>query len=172
MSRVLPGGLIALILLSCAQPPPPGPRPLSGPPADLTLLQGEWIGTYHSYVSHGRSGAVLFRLDELDGDEVTGCILLRVAGRETAEALPWEGDLWGHVPPERLNSITFTRGADGMVVGTMANYRDPLCGCEMRTVFTGRMRGNILEGTYVSEHANGAERHTGRWRVTRRTVVA
>lgn len=172
MSRVLSGALIATAVLSCNQAPPAGPRPLSGPPADLSVLAGEWVGTYHSYFAHGRSGAVLFRLDEGDEEEVTGRILLRVGGRETAEALPWEGDLWSHVPPERLISITFTRGVDGTVVGTMAPYPDPVCGCEMRTVFTGRVRGAVLEGTYVSEHANGAERNTGRWRITRRAPLS
>lgn len=169
MSRILLGALIATVALSCARTHEPQARPLSGPPADLRVLEGEWIGSYHSYQEYGRSGALLFRLDAGDDEGISGCALMRLAGRETAEALPMDGDLWSHVPPERLISVTFVRGPDGTVTATLGQHHDPVCGCDLRTVFTGRVQGNILEGTYVSEHLNGAERHTGRWRVTRRS---
>lgn len=171
MSRILLGALIATVALSCARTHEPQARPLSGPPADLRLLQGEWVGTYHSYQEHGRSGALLFRIDAGDDEEVSGCALMRMAGRETAEALPMDGDLWGHIPPERLISVTFVHAADGTVRGTLGTHWDPVCGCELRTVFIGRIRGNTLEGTYTSEHLNGAEPHNGRWRVTRRVTA-
>jgi hypothetical protein len=169
MSRILLGALIATLALSCARTHEPRARALSGPPADLRFLEGEWIGTYHSYQEHGRSGALLFRLEPGD-DEVTGCALMRLAGQEMAEALPMTGDLWSHIPPERLITVTFVPAADGTVRGTLGNHHDPVCGCDLRTVFTGRVQGSVMEGTYVSEHLNGAERNTGRWRVARRTT--
>ncbi|NIP81707.1 MAG: hypothetical protein GWM90_21815, partial [Gemmatimonadetes bacterium] len=73
-------------------------------------------------------------------------------GRETAEVLPYTGDPWADVPADRVLTITFVRSAGGTVFGRLDPYNDPVCGCEMRTTFTGRVKGNLVEGTYTSEH--------------------
>jgi hypothetical protein len=165
MRRVVPGALLAPILaLACGTT---GPATFSTAPADLMHLEGEWVGTYHADVAHGRAGPLLFRLDAAE-EVAQGCAIMRVGGRETVEGFAMEGDLWSHVPPERLMLLVFTRGPEGTIRGTFAPYPDPVCGCEMRTVLTGRIRGNVIEGTYVMEHATGGERTLGKWRVTRR----
>jgi hypothetical protein len=167
MRRVVAGALAAPILaLSCTSSPPVSTTP---GPADLMALHGEWVGTYEADVAHGRSGAILFRLDATE-EVVQGCGLLRVRGRETAEGIPWEGDIWAHVPPERLILTTFVRGPDGTVDGNFAPFSDPVCGCQVTMTFNGAVRGNVMEGTYVLEHLSGAERATGKWRVTRRAA--
>lgn len=168
MRRAAPGALLAPILaLACAQSP--GPASLSPSSADILALQGEWVGTFNADGQHGRSGALLFNLDSTE-DVAQGCALMRVAGRETAEALPLDGDLWSHIPPQRQLLVTFVRGADGEVIGNFAVFPDPVCGCDSTLRLTGRMRGNVLEGTYVMEHVNGAERTLGKWRVVRHTA--
>jgi hypothetical protein len=167
MRIVLPCALLAPILaLACV--PSSGPAHLVPGSADLMALQGEWVGTFHADVAHGRSGALLFNLDASE-EVAQGCALMRVAGRETAEALPLEGDLWSHIPPERRLLVTFVRGGEGEIHGNFAVFPDPVCGCDVTLHLTGNLRGNILEGTYIMEHVGGAERALGKWRVTRRT---
>lgn len=167
MRSVVAGALIApILILGCSHNP--GPAPATTSPADLLALQGEWVGSYQADVAHGRSGAMLFRLDAQAG-VAQGCAIMRVAGRETAETIPWEGDLWSRVPPERLILVTFVAAEEGTVRGTFATYTDPVCGCEMRTELLGRLQGNLIEGTYVMEHLAGGERAQGTWRVVRRT---
>jgi hypothetical protein len=168
MRCIVTGALLApILLLACVQSP--GPAHLA-PSTDLTALHGEWVGTFHADVAHGRSGALLFNLDAHD-DVAQGCALMRVAGRETAEALPLEGDLWSHIPPERRLLVTFVRGDNGELHGNFAVFPDPVCGCDVTLRLTGNVRGNVLEGTYIMEHVGGAERALGKWRVTRRPSV-
>jgi hypothetical protein len=169
MRRVVSGALLApLLALGCYHTP--DPSQWVSPPADLLALQGEWVGTFQADVAHGRSGALLLNLDAHE-DVAQGCALMRVAGRETAEALPLEGDLWSHIPPERRLLVTFVRAEEGMVQGNFAVFPDPVCGCDVTLNLTGRIRGNVLEGTYVMEHVGGAERALGKWRVTRRPAA-
>jgi hypothetical protein len=138
-------------------------------PANLATLQGEWVGTYRADTPHGRSGALMFRLDATE-TLAQGCAIMRVGGGEATEAMPLEGDLWGHVAPERLMLVTIGRGPEGTIRGKFEPYPDPVCGCSMNTTLEGRIRGNVLEGTYVMEHAHGGERASGTWRLVRRPV--
>lgn len=140
--------------------------PLSGSPADVEALAGEWIGEYHSYDESGRSGTILFRL-EAGQDTAHGDVLMHLTGRETAEIIPLTTDPWANVAPDQLLSVTFVRAAGGTVFGRLDPYDDPVCGCEIKTTFTGRIQGNLIEGSYTSEHVSGADRTTGRWRVVR-----
>lgn len=151
-------------LLACATPTD-GPVPLSGPPADIATLEGEWSGAYHSYQESGRSGTIHFRL-VAGQDTARGDVLMHVAGRETADALP-RYDPWGDVAPSRLLHVTFVPAAGSTIYGRIDPYHDPVCGCEVETTFTGHIRGNLLEGNFVSQHLNGADRTEGRWRVLR-----
>ena len=166
MQRVQLGIIaFAAFAVACASS---GPRaePISGPPADLDALVGEWIGEYHTYSEAGRSGTLLFRL-EAGEDTIRGDVLMHIAGRETAPLIPFTTDPWANVAEDQLLSVTFVRAAGGTVYGELAPYEDPICGCLLHTAFTGRVRGNLLEGTYTSEHVNGGDRATGRWRVVR-----
>lgn len=64
--------------------------------------------------------------------------------------------------------IAFVRVAGGNVTGTLDPYTDPECQCTVQTTFTGTLRGNTIEGTFVTRGPLPREQ-TGRWRVTRRT---
>lgn len=144
----------------------PQPIPLTGAPADIQALEGDWIGEYHSYDASGRSGTILFRL-EAGQDTAYGDVLMHIAGRETAQVIPFTTDPWANVAPDQILTITFVRAAGGTVFGNLDLYNDPVCGCEVRTTFSGRVKGNLIEGTYTTEHLSGADRNTGRWRVVR-----
>lgn len=164
MRTILATMLVTTFVVACSSNPQP--TPLSGEPADIQSLEGEWVGEYHSYDQSGRSGTILFRL-EAGQDTAHGDVLMHVTGRETAGMVPMTTDPWANVSPDQILTVTFVRAAGGSVHGRMDTYNDPVCGCEIRTVFTGRVKGNLVEGTYTSEHLNGADRTTGRWRVVR-----
>lgn len=166
MTRTILGPMIAMTVVVAACSTNPEPIPLSGPPADLQALEGEWVGQYHSYDASGRSGTILFRL-EAGQDTARGDVLMHVAGRETADMVPLTTDPWANVAPDQVLKVTFVRAAGGTVHGRLDTYNDPVCGCEMRTTFTGRVQGNLIEGTYNSQHLNGADHTEGRWRVVR-----
>jgi hypothetical protein len=151
-------------LIACGGPAH-GPVPITGTPADIAALEGEWSGAYHSYVESGRSGTIHFRL-AAGQDTARGDVLMHIAGREAADALP-RYDPWVDVAPSRILHVTFVRAAGSTIFGRLDPYHDPVCGCDVETTFTGRIRGNLLEGNFVSQHLNGADRIEGRWRVVR-----
>ena len=166
MPRAILGTLTATALVAACSTNPQ-PTPLSGEPANIQALDGQWIGEYHSYDPSDRSGTLLLRL-AAGQDTARGDVLLHIAGRETAAMVPLTtDDPWADVSDEQTLDVTFVRAAGGAVFGKLDIYNDPVCGCEVRTTLTGRIKGNLLEGTYITEHVNGADRHTGRWRVVR-----
>ncbi len=159
-------GTLVVAALAAACSSTPQPIPLTGSPADVQALEGEWIGEYHSYDPSGRSGTILFRL-EAGQDTARGDVLMHVSGRETAEMIPFTTDPWANVSPDQVLTVTFVRAAGGSVYGKLDVYHDPVCGCEVETTFTGRVKGNLVEGSYTSKHVNGADETNGRWRVVR-----
>jgi hypothetical protein len=64
--------------------------------------------------------------------------------------------------------IAFVRIAGGEVAGTLDPYTDPECKCTVQTTFTGTLRGNTIEGTFVTRGAELPREQAGRWKVTRR----
>jgi hypothetical protein len=64
-------------------------------------------------------------------------------------------------------SIAFVRISGGDVTGTLDPYTDPECQCTVQTTFTGKLRGNTIEGTFVTRGPSAREQ-AGRWKVTRR----
>ena len=63
--------------------------------------------------------------------------------------------------------IAFVRVAGGAVTGTLDPYTDPDCQCTVQTTFTGTLRGNSIEGTFVTRGSQLPSEQRGRWRVTR-----
>jgi hypothetical protein len=165
MLRTILGTMTAAVLAAACSSTPKV-MPLSGTPADIRALDGQWIGSYHTYDPSGRSGTLLFRF-EAGQDTARGDVLMHVAGRETADVIPFTTDPWADVAPDRILKVTFVRAAGGTIFGRFDIYNDPVCGCEVQTTMTGRINGNLIEGTYNSVHLNGADRNTGRWRVVR-----
>jgi hypothetical protein len=72
-------------------------------------------------------------------------------------------------PETRGLTIRFVRIAGDSVSGSLDPYAAPDCDCVLSTTFTGRVRANRIDGTFIT--LGGAPRGTplrGRWRVTRR----
>ena len=167
MKAAAKGGLmvIALVLAGCSTAP--APVPVVGTPADLGALAGEWGGAYQGQTS-GRSGSIVFKL-AAGADTAYGDVVM-IAHQRRESRLPVQDPSAG-LPiartPEVL-SIAFVRAAGGGVSGRLIPYRDPECDCLVDTRFEGRLRGNVIEGTFWSRHIERGEIQTGTWKVTRK----
>jgi hypothetical protein len=147
----------------CGYSPPA--VPVSGDATGVASLAGEWSGSYVGRES-GRSGSIFFRLSA-DADTAHGDVLMAPTGLEhpKSETERWTRPEPSVAPP--LIAIRFVRAEDGIVHGQLDEYRDPTCGCRLKTTFTGRIRGDEIEGTFTTLHLGSGERHGGRWEVRR-----
>ena len=155
------------LILGCAYSPPP--VPVSGDPAGLEKLAGEWGGSYEGRDS-GRSGSIFFRLSA-DADTAHGDVLMAPTGLEHPGS---ETDRWTHLAPTvapPLLTIRFVRSEGSLVHGQLDEYNDPVCGCLLKTTFTGRISGDEIEGTFTTLHIETGERHGGTWEVRRTRVM-
>ena len=140
--------------------------PLIGATGDVSSLVGEWGGEYDGGAS-GRSGSIVFVLRSA-ADTARGDVMMipRTYGEQQAGAE-------GRGAPLALRSnqvlrIAFVRVADSTVAGTLDPYTDPNCKCTVQTTFTGTLRGNTIEGTFVTRGSQLPAEQTGRWKVARR----
>jgi hypothetical protein len=148
--------------LACASTPET--VPLVGTVSDVSSLVGEWSGEYDGG-SSGRSGNIVFVLRSA-ADTARGDVMMipRSFG-ETSMAEGRRGPL--ELRSGQVLSIAFVRIAGGNVTGTLDPYTDPECKCTVQTTFTGTLRDNAIEGTFVTRGPMAREQ-TGRWKVTRR----
>ncbi|MEN8143864.1 MAG: hypothetical protein ABFS14_02840 [Gemmatimonadota bacterium] len=162
MRKRLCGVAVFAVLSACASNPQP--VPVEGDRGSLANLTGEWSGTYAGAES-GRSGSIVFRL-EADADTAYGDVLMvpRASRPVPREGQPAAG------PPEDLPeviAIRFVEARADSVRGELDDYRDPDCGCQLRTVFEGQVSANRMEGTFRTWHLEGGEIHSGTWKVER-----
>lgn len=147
----------------------PTPVPLLGKPADIAALVGSWSGGYLS-VQSGRSGTVSFTV---------------VAGKDTAFGdvvmIPTHGQPFIAADEPRYHAIhssapdvlkvTFVRVIGGMIEGTLEPYLAPDCHCTVTTVFQGVLKGNTINGQYVTSGGYGL-RQQGEWSVQRKQIAS
>jgi hypothetical protein len=165
-ARALRLPLLVCALAACASVP--AKTPVTGNAAAIDQLAGEWEGLYTSDET-GRSGTIAFRLragsDTAEGDVV-------MTSREAMDAAT------SGVHQSRVSSSTasevltirFVFVSDGEVRGVLNPYRDPDCRCILTTTFRGMLRGNVIEGSFISEGEGIHHLPTkGRWRVVRKS---
>ena len=157
--------VLTMTLAACATVPTP--VPVVGTPADLGRLTGEWGGEYQGQTS-GRSGSIVFKL-AAGADTAFGDVVM-IPRERRASRLPVQDPSAGLPTPRTLEvlSIAFVRAADGGLNGRLIPYRDPECDCLLITRFQGRIRGDVIEGTFTSTPAEGGTTQTGTWKVTRK----
>ena len=147
------------------------PVPLMAEPVAVTALVGEWNGEYSS-TQTGRSGSIVFRLKSVT-DTAYGDVVM-IPRRNVASVGP--GDVGASrddigSPPPQVLAIRFVRLEGSNIVGRMAPYVDPDCGCRLLTVFTGDFsNASTIEGTFETTGPGTSHALTrGKWKVTRAT---
>ena len=65
-------------------------------------------------------------------------------------------------------AIRFVHLMGGEVVGELDPYRDPDCGCLLRTTFRGEVDGDAVLGTFASEAEHPYHDAEGTWQAVRR----
>lgn len=160
-ARALVLALVGLSVGACLYQP--AAVRVEGTHPDLAALGGRWIGEYNSDES-GRNGTILFQLIA-SRDSAYGDVLM-IAGRHLQSGnSPDSGLARG---TSQLLRIAFVRVSGRRVSGAMAPYMDPECECTVHTVFSGAVRGNKIEGTYVTTLPMGRQQG-GTWHVERRS---
>jgi hypothetical protein len=159
--------VLAVLLSACASAPPP-PVSVDANQKDLNALAGSWWGDYFSG-STGRTGSIRFTLNAEEG-AVYGTVLMFPQGRSSSmEPANRSGSASADTPRGgQPLSIRFIVIEDGVVSGTLEPYKDPDCGCLLSTTFTGRIHGDVIQGTFVSHGGPGRLTQDGRWKVTRK----
>lgn len=161
--------VLAALFAACAAAPPPPPVSVEANQKDLNALAGDWSGDYFSG-STGRTGSIRFNLNAEEG-AVAGTVLMFPKGRSSSmEPANRQGSGSENAPRGgQPLSIRFIVIEDGVVSGTLEPYKDPDCDCFLSTTFTGRVHGDVIQGTFVSHGGPGHVTQDGRWKVTRKS---
>ena len=157
------GLLLSAFAIGCATTP--ARVPVSGSAADISQLAGEWSGEYHAD-GGGRTGVISFQL-AAGRDTASGDVLMFPRqGRPGMSATETRAPGASAVPQDL--SIRFVRSAAGIVSGALDPYKDPDCDCVVTTTFEGRLKGDTIEGRYVSVRSGEAGMVRGNWKVQRK----
>jgi hypothetical protein len=160
--RIL-AALLALVIASCSTMPPP--VPIMGTRAAISTLEGSWSGEYWS-VATGRSGSIHFTLTAAR-DTAFGDVLM--LPRRTNFPMGTRDGMVQTVPrpsPATLR-IAFVHAEGGTISGSLEAYEDPDCGCVLATWFSGVLRGDRIEGRYMSRNLETGTLTSGDWSVKR-----
>jgi hypothetical protein len=140
---------------------------LQGASTEVSALAGDWSGEYSS-VESGRSGSIIFRITA-GSDTALGDVAMTPLQGQSVTAVDAASRAHAmHSQSPQLLRVTFVRIAGGMVQGELEPYVAPDCRCPVTTVFRGSIKGNTIEGEFVTRGGSGLQQ-TGRWSVSRKT---
>jgi hypothetical protein len=135
---------------------------------NTSALAGRWEGEFQS--NNGmRAGSIAFEL-AAGRDTAFGDVVLTTRGGDGTR-IPGK-DAQMERPRAEALAIKFVSITGNLVRGTMEQYRDPGCGCQLRTVFDGALRGDTISGTYRTYHVETRDAHDGTWTVKRSPLYA
>ena len=163
--RVAIGCCLVLALFACGCASTTPAVPVQGSAADLSLLAGEWSGEYVGDAG-GRRGVITFNL-AAGADTAQGDVIMFPQQRYTTRLVD-DPQKTGSMPMPQDLSIRFVRAAGGQVSGQLDAYTDPECKCTVTTIFEGRLKGDVIEGHYISHRDGRADPMRGQWKVKRR----
>ena len=152
-----------LLLTGCSSAPAPEIA-VHASERYLEKLAGSWSGNYWSATT-GRRGRITFELEQSDG-AAHGEVIMIPANRQQFEPAYEAHDLRASPRPLHIEII---RAKDNQVTGTLEPYRDPDCDCLLSTSFIGTIRGDEIEGEFVSLGGPGHIKQTGRWKIERQS---
>lgn len=157
-------GAVLLLLAACAANPTP--VPMVGTTRDVSILAGEWVGEYRS-VETGRMGSISFTL-QAGRDTAYGDVLMVPKQAQGADVASDNPGVPGCTAPQVL-TIRFVRVQGTQLSGTMDPYRCPDCGCLLHTIFRGELKGDRIEGDFVTVHSQqDVPPQRGTWWATRK----
>ncbi|MFN0177620.1 MAG: hypothetical protein ACKVZ0_02395 [Gemmatimonadales bacterium] len=131
-------------------------------------LVGRWVGEYTSPEA-GRNGSIVFTL-EAGRDTAFGDVLMIPANIELPPSAARSDDPTGRAP--KVLKISFVRCEGSEVTGWLDPYPDPDTGEKTSTTFDGTIKGDRLEGTFVSYLELSGTRRTGKWVVQRKKAAS
>jgi hypothetical protein len=161
---------VLFVLATACHSAPSQPVPIVGSPSAIQSLVGEWDGSYEAD-DGSRTGSIDFHL-RAGSDTAFGDVIMIPRGWErpvTPEDSPAVQNR--EVIPPRTLTIRFVQVAGDQISGELDRYRDPDCGCLLRTVFEGQQSGNKLTGRYLSYHQEGRPPVSGTWQAVRKAPV-
>lgn len=153
--------ILGLMLAGCSTPKKT--IPIRGSHHDMQQLAGRWAGSYES-TDTGRSGSILFEL-EAGADTACGDVIMYATRRETEYLLNSRFQQLRR--NQQVLEIRFVEVNDNRIRGNLEYYRDPACNCLLSTVFTGRLNGDTITGTFVTHGVNDGHHYRGTWKVRR-----
>jgi hypothetical protein len=137
---------------------------LTGTPADLEMLAGEWKGEYES-AALGRQGSIEFRLSA-STNEARGAVIMTPRSQGVpyqpepySEVQMRQGDVFG----SEVLTIRFVRASNGSVRGMLDRYWDPDRRCYAVTVFQGFIGRGVTRGTFTTTFDSGTGEAGGNW---------
>ena len=156
----LAGLMAASLMVACASI---GPEVrVQSTAEDLARLAGKWSGEYKYTGRPQRNGTIMFELvkgeDHAHGSVVMTARSRTDQGRQLASA---QGQ------PSKVLPIRFVLCRAGFVEGALEPYWDPETEAETWTTFHGEIKGNRIEGWFVSRTATSDALTKGTWRVFR-----
>ena len=143
------------------------PLPVDDLGGDIPMLVGSWEGEYWSPES-GREGTISFTLEQ-SADTAFGAVMMVPDGSDVP--VTFFADPPDLTRPADVTSRQLTIHlvmVDGSTVrGELDPYRDPHCGCQLKTTFDGTLDGDLITGTFESFHQEHEVTQHGEWRVKR-----
>lgn len=158
---------LALAATACASRLPP--IQLEGAPADVAQLVGNWAGEYISDTAFEPSGSILFSLQAGEKHAYGDVLMTRRGADRAYERYDPEHPTGRSVGLAQRLPILIVRTKDGYVTGELDPYWDFDRECEAHTAFRGRIRGNVIKGTYETRFEGPFLRRTGQWQVAKST---
>lgn len=153
---------VLLAVLAAAACAGTQPVAVAGPAPDRARLAGQWVGEFQGET--GRTGSIQFTFTT-SGDSAVGDI--QMIGDEGVVTTGPEGRPT-LAPIPMVLTVRFVRIAGDRIRGVLEDYRDPVCGCRVTTVFEGTLRGDVIAGEYRTRHTEHPRETRGTWRVARR----
>ena len=166
--RTLVAGLTLLLAGSCASLAPP--IRVQGSARDLERLSGQWRGEYVGDHDHRRRGTISFKLIAGE-DYARGDVVMTPEGLDQPYHRYQSSDPGAprtepsHASP--VLTIRFVAIEDDEVHGVLDPYWDPDRLTEASATFHGRLRDNVIEGTFTTTYASGTAKTGGQWKVVR-----
>lgn len=140
-----------------------------GSSRDLARLAGNWSGEYVGTPAHDRSGTISFVLSAADS-EAHGDVIM-TANSQTDPYGSFPGDpasvALDKRPDRQALTIRFVDVDATTVSGLLDKYWDPDRRTMAQTTFRGTLVEDVIDGTFVTEYADGSPSTNGHWKVQR-----